>query len=106
VSICLYQSSDGFPSLPEKAYRIANADIQQGSSEVTFTDLPPGEYAVSLLHDENGNEKMDTNFLGIPREGYGTSNNAAAIFGPPKFKDARFILDKPVMNIEIKVKYF
>lgn len=105
VRICLYQSGDGFPSRPEKAYRIARADIQQGSSEATFTDLPLGEYAVALIHDENDNQKMDSNFVGIPREGYGTSNNAGATFGPPKFKDARFTLDKS-MVMEIKVKYF
>jgi uncharacterized protein (DUF2141 family) len=105
VRICLYQSDNGFPSHPEKAYRIAKADVQQGRSEATFTDLPLGEYAIALIHDENVNEKLDTNFMGIPKEGYGASNNAGGKFGPPKFEDARFTLDKPVMVMEIKVKY-
>jgi len=73
---------------------------------VVFEDLPFGEYAVSLMHDENRNGKIDTNFLGIPKEGYGASNDAKAVLGPPKYADARFLLDKPDMTMEIKVKYF
>ena len=67
-------------------------DIEDQSCTVTFKDVPAGTYAVSYIHDENGNGKMDTNFMGIPKEGYGCSNNAKGFMGPPKWEDAKFEL--------------
>ena len=55
-------------------------------AKVTFSDLPSGEYAVRLFHDQNNNEKLDTNLIGIPTEGYGFSNDAHGMFGPYPFK--------------------
>ena len=56
-------------------------------------DLPPTYYAIKLYQDENENGKLDTNFLGIPVEGYGFSNNGGR-FGQPQFNDTKFMLDK------------
>ncbi len=56
-----------------------------GTLELVFSNLAPGDYAVMLFHDENGNTKMDSNIVGIPTEGYGFSNDAKGSFGPPKF---------------------
>jgi uncharacterized protein (DUF2141 family) len=56
-----------------------------GDIELLFANLEPGDYAVMLFHDENGNGKMDSNIVGIPTEGYGFSNEAKGSFGPPKF---------------------
>ena len=53
-------------------------------------DVAPGDYAVSVFHDENSNGKLDRNFMGMPKEGVGKSNDAAGHFGPPKYDDARF----------------
>lgn len=58
-----------------------------GSMTVRFTNLVPGTYAVALYHDENGNEKLDSNLIGIPQEGTGFSRNGRASFGPPDFDD-------------------
>ncbi len=59
--------------------------------------LPPGSYALSVLQDLNGNRKLDTNFIGIPREPSGSSNDAKATFSAPKFRDAVFAVgDQPV----------
>lgn len=55
-------------------------------------ELPPGEYALSLYHDVNSNGKLDSNFIGIPKEPAVVSNNAPARFGPPKYRDAKFSL--------------
>jgi uncharacterized protein (DUF2141 family) len=55
-----------------------------------FNDIPPGVYAVAVFHDENANGKLDKNFLGIPREGYGASNNVRPKMSAPAFKDAAF----------------
>ena len=59
-----------------------------GSVEFIFTGLPAGSYAVAVYHDENGNEELDTNLLGIPREGFAFSGDARGFAGPPSFDDA------------------
>lgn len=68
--------------------------ISGNSVNVKFTGLAPGEYAVSVHHDANCNDKLDKNVLGVPLEGYCFSNNVKAAVAPPKFKYAKFTLDK------------
>ncbi len=86
----------------KKQFKGSLAKIKNKKSVVIFKDLPKGEYAVSFVHDENNNKKMDTNFLGIPKEDYGCSNNATGFMGPPKYSDAKFILSKDkTIHIEI-----
>ena len=65
--------------------------VQPGSVTYVY-ELPPGTYAIGIFHDVNLNNKMDNNFLGIPVEQFGFSNNARALFGPPDFEDAAFVL--------------
>lgn len=105
VRVGLYASRDGFPDKPEKAYRTFTTPLRKNAVEVTFTDIPFGTYAIGILHDENGNGKMDTNWLGIPKEGYGASNNAKGRFGPPRFEDAKFKLDSERIKLTIKIQY-
>lgn len=76
--------------------------IKDKKSVVIFKNLPKGEYAISFVHDENDNKKMDTNFFGIPKEDYGCSNNARGFMGPPKYDDAKFQLSENKV-IEIKI---
>ena len=64
--------------------------ISDKKAVLTFDDLPDGFYAVTVIHDEDGNEDLTTNFLGIPKESLGASNDAPARFGPPEWKDAMF----------------
>jgi uncharacterized protein (DUF2141 family) len=73
---------------PAAAQRVA---VTGERLTVTFPDLAPGTYAVSLFHDANGNGKLDTNLIGIPTEGYGFSNNVGAR-GRPRFDEAKFTL--------------
>lgn len=73
---------------------------------VTFTDLPPGEYGISVIHDENENGKLDTNFMGVPKEGFGFGNNAMGSFGPPSFEKAKIKWEGKEMRIGVTVKYF
>ncbi len=61
-----------------------------GTTSIRFEGLAPGDYAVRLFHDENGNGEMDSNLFGIPSEGYAFSNRARASFGPPKFEQMKF----------------
>lgn len=107
IGVLLFQGSEGFPSEPSKAVRQQRININTGSlsAEVTFKDLPDGTYAVSVLHDENDNGKMDKNFMGIPKEGYGASNNPRKRMGPPGFDEAKFSVTQPHQTIEIKLIY-
>lgn len=71
---------------------------------LTISDLKPGKYAFKYFHDENSNKKLDTNLIGIPKEGYGFSNNTYGSFGPPDFKDTIFEVKNDTTIICI-VKY-
>ncbi|WOC39658.1 DUF2141 domain-containing protein [Polaribacter sp. HL-MS24] len=77
----------------KKNYRGKIVTIQDRQAVAIFENLPKGDYALSSFHDENNNQKMDTNFFGIPKEPLGMSNNAKGFMGPPKFKDAKFMLE-------------
>ena len=68
------------------------AMVDPGSVTYVY-EIPPGTYAIGIFHDVNLNNKLDSNFLGIPVEQFGFSNNARALFGPPDFRDAAFVLN-------------
>ena len=86
-----------------ETYQGIVAEIEDKKSTVTFKGVPKGVYAVSFVHDENNNGKMDTNFMGIPKEDYGCSNNATGFMGPPKWKDAKFQLKDNSQTITISL---
>jgi uncharacterized protein (DUF2141 family) len=106
VLISLFNDEDNFPGNAEKAIGKAKAEIIKGTATATFKDISFGAYAVAILHDENKNLKMDFNFLGIPKEGYGFSNDAKGLFGPPAFNKAAFLIDSNFKKIKIKATYF
>lgn len=89
VLVAIFRGADGYPGEPGKAWGSAVAKVSGERVRVDVA-LPPGEYAVAVVHDENGNNAMDTNWLGIPKEGFGASNNATRRFGPPRYREARF----------------
>jgi uncharacterized protein (DUF2141 family) len=91
VLISLFKDGNGYPDDPLKAIRKEKANITDNHiAIISFTDLPAGQYAAVVLHDENSNVKMDKNWLGLPKEGYGFSNNVMGMFGPPSFSKASF----------------
>ena len=100
----LHDGAKGFPKTRKPA-AIQSAKAKNGTVTIVFPDIPAGTYAVGVHHDENGNRKLDTNFLGIPAEGIGTSNNPKSSFGPPSFKDASFKVGNTDQKIEVSVKY-
>jgi uncharacterized protein (DUF2141 family) len=104
VVVQLFDSGEGFPTKPAKALRTSTTLIVGDSAFVEFSGLPFQHYAVSAYHDENGNGKLDTNFLGIPSEPVAASNNAKGNFGPPSFDDAKILLDAPRKQITITFK--
>jgi uncharacterized protein (DUF2141 family) len=105
VSVALFNQEEAFPKMAEKAVRSLYAPIKDRQSVVVFDHLSAGEYAVSVFHDENNNKKMDANFLGIPKEGVGASNNARGHLGPPKYKDAKFLFNGDRQTIQIDIVY-
>jgi uncharacterized protein (DUF2141 family) len=106
VLISLYDNAKDFPKNAPKAVGRGKAEIKNGVASITFTNLPPGNYAAAILHDENNNRKMDFNLVGMPKEGYGFSNNAKGTLGPPSFKEASFSFDGGEKKIVIKATYF
>lgn len=90
IWVTVFRDAQGFPDDPSKAVRQQSVDIDPNtmSAQVTFKDLPQGTFAVSVLHDENGNGKMDKNFVGMPKEGYGASNNPKKKKRAPTFDEA------------------
>jgi uncharacterized protein (DUF2141 family) len=73
---------------------------EKGTVTIHFSDLAPGKYAVSVMHDENGNGKLDSNILGIPKEGYGFSNNPR-VMRKPTFDEASIELGASDQSIRI-----
>ena len=101
--IGLYNIEETFPIKTEEYRSLildANATILKGQ----FKNIPNGTYAIALFHDENSNEIVDKNFLGIPKEGYGFSNNVKAIFSAPLFDEAKFELNETI-DIKIEMNY-
>jgi uncharacterized protein (DUF2141 family) len=105
VNICVFTTEQGFPDCsksPALAFRQQPA--VPGTLRFNF-NIDPGPHAVSVLHDENNNGRLDTNFLGIPREGVGVSNNPLPRRGPPSFAEAVFRLPPEGTEIVVKLVY-
>lgn len=105
VLLGLYFPEDDFPHYPKGEYVF---EKQTGN---TFTyrleNIQPGRYAVSIMDDTNDNDEMDYNFVGLPKEGYGFSNNARPRgFKPPTFEDCAFDVATGETFIQLKMKYW
>jgi uncharacterized protein (DUF2141 family) len=103
--VWLWKNADGFPTKMEKATLKQSAEIKDKSATVVFKGLEPGVYAINIAHDENGNGKLDTGFMGRPKEGWGASNNPHNRMSPPSFEQAKFTVGKDDMTLEIQVQY-
>lgn len=105
VLVSVFDRADGFPDAPEKALKIKKVKAQQSGLSLSFVDLPDGSYAVSFVHDENANDKLDTNAVGIPKEGFGFSRDPKISFGAPSFDAARIEVKGPKTNATAKMNY-
>jgi uncharacterized protein (DUF2141 family) len=101
VRVGLFNTKDNFlkDAIDGKIIKVTGPEVT-----VTFDNLKPGNYAVSAIHDENENTELDKNGIGIPKEGFGFSNNKMGTFGPPSFNDAHIELPA-TKSISIKLKY-
>jgi uncharacterized protein (DUF2141 family) len=101
----LFGSPEGFPSDSKIAMKRTKSKIVNNQAVCAFTAVAAGEYAVSVFHDENANGVLDRNFIGMPKEGVGASNDAAGKLGPPKFEDARFSYKGGQQTLTIHLRY-
>ena len=93
VFCALWPEADGFPiDRAAASHEDMSGDLEDRRPTLRFESVAVGTYALACFHDENGNGRLDTNFVGIPSEGTGASNGARGFMGPPSFRDARFEL--------------
>jgi uncharacterized protein (DUF2141 family) len=106
VACALFESPQGFPSeYLLSATNVMIIKIRKAQARCDFEDIPPGTYAMAVIHDENMNGKLDTNWIGIPTEGYGFSNNAKGLLGAPSFADASFTYDGRYVEMTMSLHY-
>jgi uncharacterized protein (DUF2141 family) len=106
VACALFEAPDGFPAeYLHFATNMMVIKVRATRACCDFEDIPPGTYALAVVHDENMNGKLDTNLLGIPKEGYGFSNDAKALLGPPSFSAASFPYDGQNLELTISLRY-
>jgi uncharacterized protein (DUF2141 family) len=104
VLVCLTPNAKAFPNCAKDAQARKAVVPAAKAATIRFADLAPGIYAIALVHDENGNGKMDVAIM-IPREGFGFSRNAMGSLGPPKFAAAQFGIVPGENAQAVKVKY-
>jgi uncharacterized protein (DUF2141 family) len=100
--ICLFQSEKGFPEDGSKAYRIFK---KSPAEEISLPDIPPGKYALSLLHDLDKNGKMSYNLIGIPKDGFSSSPNGGPSLKKASFKSAVFDHSNKGSQLHLQVHY-
>jgi len=103
----IFTSPAGWPEDVSKSFRHGPAPIDPATRTATavWKDLPPGYYSVAAIHDENSNHKLDRNFFGIPKEGFGFANNPRVLLSAPPFQAARIHVGCPATDITIHLQY-
>ena len=106
VDCALFDSPEGFPiEVLRSATKVMVMKVRNTEARCDFEDIPAGTYALAVIHDENMNGKLDTNWLGIPIEGYGFSNDVRGLFGAPSHPAARFPYDGQILDLTISLHY-
>lgn len=106
VACALFESPVGFPrKFLTLATNVMLIKIRKTQARCDFEDIPKGTYAMVVIHDENMNGKLDTNWVGVPTEGYGFSTNAKGALGAPSFSAASFPYDGQNLDLTISLHY-
>lgn len=101
--IGLYNNRETFGKL-DKALQMKYIPVKNKSHIIKFINVNYGIYTVNIFHDENSNRDIDKNFIGIPTEGYGFSNNPN-LLGPPSFEKTKFSHLQSINRLTIKMRY-
>jgi uncharacterized protein (DUF2141 family) len=105
ILVSVFENASGFPNDPEKALHTARVSAVTPSTTVEIEGVAAGRVAVAVLHDENGNGSMETDWLGRPTEGWAVSNDARGRFGPPSYDDAIVELSGGRATIHVNMSY-
>ncbi|MBL8923254.1 MAG: DUF2141 domain-containing protein [Myxococcaceae bacterium] len=107
VWVMLFSDAQAASYPSKRANALARNDVVPSSGLVrtSFDQLECRDYAVSVVHDENGNGKLDRGLLGIPKEGTGASRNAKRLFGPPRFDEAKVPVRAGRTRVQLKLSY-
>jgi uncharacterized protein (DUF2141 family) len=106
VACALFEGPEGFPTAFLRfATNIMMVQIRATKATCDFADIPPGTYALAVIHDENRDGELATNWTGKPKEGYGFSNDAKGTLGPPSFEAASFSYNGERLNMTITLRY-
>ncbi|MDB5252708.1 MAG: hypothetical protein JWP27_1877 [Flaviaesturariibacter sp.] len=99
--VCLFNTAEDFKASRALQCRV----IPATATEAVFEGITPGTYAVFVIHDENNNNRMDKNFFGIPKEGYGASRNNLPFAAAPTFAGNRFsVADRTTVTLSIRLR--
>lgn len=104
LGVTIFNSPDGWPERNDKALHHEGFPFS-GNTATARLQIPPGRYGVAVMHDENSNHKLDRNFIGIPKEGFGFSNNPKVGFSAPGFDSVAFQVACPTTEISIHLIY-
>lgn len=102
LNLVVCPSAEAFAS--EKGCRPVQVKAEGGVVRIVLNDVAPGTYAIKAFHDVDRNGKLDTNFMGIPKEPYGFSNDAMGTFGPPSFDQASFKVVSGTTSVKFTMK--
>lgn len=106
VACALFESPEGFPTeYLRAATNIMVIKVRAKQARCDFEDIALGTYALVVIHDEDMNGKLETNWLGVPTEGYGFSNDVSAALGAPSFTAASFAYDGRILDLTISLHY-
>lgn len=103
VFIALFSEPTGFPMQPPKSALIKSMPAKVGGASVTYQNIEAGRYAVALYQDRNNNQRLDTSFIGMPKEPYGFSNDAKVRFSAPSFQEAAFKIEEKISAKHIRI---
>ena len=87
MMICLVKEKSEYL---KDCFKGTSIKVANTETKAVFEDVPEGDYAVTIFHDKNSDGKLNTNFVGIPKEPFGFSNNPMILFGPPSFEKCLF----------------
>jgi uncharacterized protein (DUF2141 family) len=102
ILIALFNNENDFL---KKAVQTKTIKASGATMTIVFDNLAVGDYAISIIHDANGNGELDKNFMGVPREGFAFGNNSMGTFGPPPFEKAKVTVDDKKVVQEVSMRY-
>jgi uncharacterized protein (DUF2141 family) len=106
VACALFESPHGFPTeFLRFASNLMMVKVRSAQATCNFEEIAPGTYALAVIHDENRDGELATNWMGVPKEGYGFSNDAKGTLGAPSFEAASFPYNGQSLDMTITLQY-